>query len=53
LNDVATIPFFDAIRRAGHTLRVPKRSKETYDSHKTGFLSGDLKAILSPETRCS
>jgi hypothetical protein len=46
LNDVATISFFDAIRRAGHTLRVPPRSKETYDSHKAAFLSGDLKAVL-------
>jgi hypothetical protein len=46
LNDVATIPFFDAIRRAGHTLRVPARCKEEYDSQKEAYQSGDLSAIL-------
>src|ERR1035441_6871913 len=46
LNDVATIPFFDAIRRAGHTLRVPARCKEEYDSQKKAYQSGDLSAIL-------
>jgi site-specific DNA-adenine methylase len=46
LNDIATIPFFDAIQQAGHTLRVPARCKAEYDSQKEAFQSGDLRAIL-------
>jgi hypothetical protein len=46
LNDIATISFFDAIQRAGHALRVPRRSKAEYDSQKEAFRSGDLRAIL-------
>jgi site-specific DNA-adenine methylase len=46
LNDIATIPFFNAIRRAGHTLRVPARRKGVYDAQKEAFQSGDLRAIL-------
>ena len=46
LNDIATIPFFDAVRRAGHTLRVPTRRKSVYDAQKEAFQSGDLRAIL-------
>lgn len=46
LNDTVTIPFFRAIKQAGHRLKVPIRCRAEYERQRTAFLSGDSTAIL-------
>jgi site-specific DNA-adenine methylase len=46
LNDIATMPFFRAIQRAGRSLRVPPRSRTEFEKQRESFLRGDLDAVL-------
>jgi hypothetical protein len=46
LNDIATSAFFHAIKRSGHKLKVPTRSRTEYERQREAATSGDLTAIL-------
>jgi hypothetical protein len=46
LNDITTIPFFRAIQRVGHTLKVPTRCRAEYERQRLASTSGDPVAIL-------
>ena len=46
LNDLATIPFFRAVQRAGHTIKVPVRCRAEFERQKQAHVSGDLTAVL-------
>lgn len=46
LNDIATAPFFDAIRTHGHTIKVPPRSRQEFEKQRDAFKRGDPTAIL-------
>ena len=46
LNDIATAPFFDAIRTHGHEIKVPPRSREEFEKQRDAFMRGDPTAIL-------
>ena len=46
LNDIATAPFFDAIRNIGDTVEVPPRSKDEYYRQWELAKQGDQRAII-------
>jgi hypothetical protein len=46
LNDIATAPFFEAIKKLGDKIEVPPRSRSEYERQRRGFTSGDSTAIL-------
>jgi site-specific DNA-adenine methylase len=46
LNDISTIPFFRAVQRIGHTIKVPNRCREEYERQREAYKSGDLNAEL-------
>jgi site-specific DNA-adenine methylase len=46
LNDTMTIPFFRAIKQAGHTIKVPIRCRAEFERQRRASLSGDSTAIL-------
>jgi site-specific DNA-adenine methylase len=37
LNDIATAPFFDAIRTHGHSIKVPPRSRQEFERQRDAF----------------
>jgi hypothetical protein len=45
LNDTVTIPFFRAIKRAGHTLKVPIRCRAEFERQRQSSLPGDSTAF--------
>lgn len=46
LNDIATAPFFEAIKTHGHKVKVPPRSREEFEKQREAFKSGDPVATL-------
>jgi site-specific DNA-methyltransferase (adenine-specific) len=46
LNDIATAPFFEAIRTHGHEIKVPPRSRDEFEKQRDAFKRGDPTAIL-------
>ncbi len=46
LNDIATAPFFRAIRTHGHKIKVPPRSRQEFERQRDAFKRGDPIAIL-------
>lgn len=46
LNDIATAPFFEAIRDHGNTVRIPDRSREAYQHYRQSKSAKSL--ILEP-----
>jgi site-specific DNA-adenine methylase len=46
INDTVTMPFFRAIKRAGHTLKVPIRCRAEFERQRRAFVSGDSTAVL-------
>jgi site-specific DNA-adenine methylase len=46
LNDFATYPFFEALKRTGGRIRVPVRTKEEFFKQKKAFQRGSDRAIL-------
>lgn len=46
LNDPATFRFFRAIRKIGHRLNVPTRSRTEFERQREAYVSGDLTAVL-------
>jgi site-specific DNA-adenine methylase len=46
LNDVATAPFFEALRDCGAEIRVPERTREEFYKQKRCFEEGDPQAVL-------
>ncbi len=46
LNDIATAPFFEAIKTHGHKVKVPPRSRLEFEKQREAFKRGDPIAIL-------
>jgi site-specific DNA-adenine methylase len=46
INDIATAPFFKALRKSGAKIRVPQRTREEFVRQRCRFRSGDSRAIL-------
>lgn len=46
LNDIATIPFFHAIKEIGHVIEVPEHNREEYDRQREASKRGDPMAVL-------
>jgi D12 class N6 adenine-specific DNA methyltransferase len=46
INDIVTIPFFRAVKHAGHMLKVPIRCRAEFERQRQASLSGDSTAIL-------
>ena len=46
LNDIRTVPFFEAVRDIGDSVEVPEKSCEEYGRQREAFRRGDPKAIL-------
>lgn len=46
VNDIATAPFFEALRARGSRVKVPLRTREEYQRQKERFQAGSPKAIL-------
>ena len=46
LNDLATAPFFDAIKELGETIQVPPRSRREFEKQREAFKYGDPTAVL-------
>jgi hypothetical protein len=49
LNDIATIPFFRAIREIGHVIEVPEHNRAEYERQREAHKRGDpVAALLEP-----
>ena len=46
LNDIATAPFFEAIKQLGDKIEVPPRSRAAFERYREAHKSGDLAAVL-------
>src|SRR5437016_4872751 len=46
LNDIATIPFFRAIREIGHVIEVPELSRAEYERQREASKGGASVAVL-------
>jgi hypothetical protein len=46
LNDLATMPFFRAIKEIGHVVEVPERSRAEYERQRSASKRGDPAALL-------
>jgi D12 class N6 adenine-specific DNA methyltransferase len=46
LNDIATAPFFEAIRKLGDKIEVPQCARHEYERQRDAYSSGDPTAIL-------
>ncbi len=46
LNDIATAPFFEAIKSHGHKIKVPPRSRQEFEKQREAFQKSDPTAIL-------
>jgi transposase len=49
LNDIATMPFFHAIKELGHTVEVPEHNRDEYERGREASKRGDpVAALLEP-----
>ena len=46
INDIQTIPLFEAIREIGDTVDIPERTKEEYYRQWDAYKTGDKRAII-------
>src|ERR1035438_10911498 len=46
LNDIATAPFFEAIKKLGDKIEVPPRSRAEFERYREAHKSGDLAGVL-------
>jgi site-specific DNA-adenine methylase len=46
LNDIATAPFFEAIKKFGDKIEVPPSSRAEFERYREAHKSGDLAAVL-------